>query len=99
MTTTLAPPHAVPTDPDGLTAPTPRVGAAPRVVAVLVSDGMPPAPRAGGASGSPVSSASDGQAPLFGEVLDALAAQSRPPDTLLVVIPSDGSERGDAALA
>ena len=99
MTTTLAPPHAVPTDPEGQTAPTPRVGAAPRVVAVLVSDGMPLAPRVGYASESESESASelasDERAPLLGEVLDALAAQTRPPDTLLVVVTAEATERGE----
>lgn len=71
----------------------PRVTAVPRVVAILfVRDVEPGAGATDERSGIPGSprhpmSAQDVQAEMLSEVLDALAAQTRPPEQLVVVVP------------
>ncbi|HEY6743977.1 MAG TPA: glycosyltransferase, partial [Lapillicoccus sp.] len=88
MTTTLAPPHAaLPADPGVVTVSNRR--AAPRVTAVLVVRGD--------ALGSPGTGEPDAGLPAapartvarLPEVLDAVAAQTRPPERLVVVAVED----------
>ncbi|HEY8307764.1 MAG TPA: hypothetical protein VIG79_13935, partial [Lapillicoccus sp.] len=91
MTTTLAPPHAVHPETPGSAASAHRAAAGPRVTAVLLvradALGRPAASEEASDSGMPgVAATRVGRLP---EVLDALAAQTRPPERMVVVAADD----------
>ena len=95
MTTTLAPPHAVHPETPDATASAHRAAAAPRVTAVLLVRGDSLGRSTSGDdddSGTPAGAATRvGRLP---EVLDSVAAQTRPPERLVVVVadePVDGT--------
>ncbi|HEY7989693.1 MAG TPA: hypothetical protein VIE19_10775, partial [Lapillicoccus sp.] len=101
MTTTLAPPHAVHPETPGSAASAHRAAAAPRVTAVLLvrgdALGRPAASEEASDSGMRVAATTRiGRLP---EVLDALAAQTRPPERLVVVAAADAVAGADADAA